>query len=135
LRAWRANRRNEPHGSRRLPHLRWGLLTMQLHDAFIRRSVRTRTWLRTTRRGVSTNEREALQLVQADRAWRTLGATGHLAFMRERVSAVLRATCFAFTRIAGRAASHRGRIVVKDAATLNATHATHIYTPLHTLPQ
>jgi hypothetical protein len=106
---------------------------MQLHTT--RSSVGAcvpRTWLRTTRRGVSTIEREALPLVQAERARRAAIAKGRRALAR----AVLRATGFddALARIAGRTTSHRGRIVDNEAATLNATHATHIRTPLHNVP-
>src|SRR5262249_24148450 len=83
-----------------------------------------KTWPRTTRRGVSTIEREALPLVQAERVRQAAIATGRRALIR----AALRATVFddALACIAGRAASQRGRIGEREAATLNATHATHI---------
>jgi len=66
--------------------------------------------------------------VQAERNRRAAIATGRRAFARERFSAILWANGFDGTLacIAGRAASHRGRNVDNEAATLNATHATHI---------
>src|SRR5262249_51335442 len=70
-------------------------------------------------------------LVQAERNRRAAIATGRRAFARERFSAILWANGFDGTLacIAGRAASHLGRIVDNEAATLNATHATHILNP------